>query len=80
MDGIDPGGEFVCYWHRRITLAAALSAGYDSQEAQALAQAVCDVDKEPHSQDTDPAAHSSACDGWTLQRWVGTLSQAYGFF
>ena len=49
----DPSGNFIPYWHYRITEWAARNAGWSPEAAAALAKKVADVDNLPHSQDPD---------------------------
>lgn len=72
-----PSGAFNCNWHKNITRTAALMAGYGQAQADSLAQQVCDVDNEPHSQDTDAAhTHQHAMRGKKNGQFE-TCQQAY---
>ncbi len=78
IDNADPSGNFIPYWHKYITRQAAINAGYSPEAAEALAQAVADVDFRPGTQEAAAsAANTHAMSGRKSNGRQQSCSEAF---
>jgi RHS repeat-associated protein len=78
IGGNDPSGMFSCSWHKWLTYSAGYDSGYPQAMLETLAQQVCDVDKDPGGQGTDPQfTHQHAMAGRKRNGQFESCGQAY---